>query len=152
MQVGNLNVNNYDLTLAVLWCAIALLNGRALIMLASLAAYIVIQAVTATDFQAFLIVSAFYFYCAQANIKNLSTFRAIFLCFGAVYFLGAIDQAVYYHFDLDTHFDRMQPYLITLINAYALATLIGGGGKQDAGLIDYISANCMRWLNGLSLR
>lgn len=152
MQVGNLNVNNYDLTLAVLWCVIALLNGRALIMLTSLAAYIAIQAVTATDFQAFLIVSAFYFYCAQANIKNLSTFRAIFLCFGAVYFFGAIDQAVYYHFDLDAHFDRMQPYLITLINAYALATLIGGGGKQDAGLIDYISANCMRWLNGLSLR
>lgn len=152
MQVGNLNVNNYDLTLAVLWCVVALLNGRALIMLASLAAYTSIQAVTATDFQAFLIVSAFYFYCAQANIKNLSTFRTIFLCFGAVYFLGSIDQAVYYHFDFDTYFDRMQPYLITLINAYALATLISGGGKQDAGLIDYIAANCMRWLDGLSLR
>lgn len=152
MLVGNLNVSNFTLFLAVLWCVVALLNGRALIMLASLAIYTGIQAITATNFQAFLIVSAFYFYCAQANIKNLSTFRAIFLCFGAVYFLGAIDQAVYYHFDLDTHFDRMQPYLITLINAYALAILIGGGGKQDAGLIDYISANCMRWLNGLSLR
>lgn len=152
MPVGNLSVNNYDITLAVLWCVVALLNGRALIMLASLAVYTSIQAITATDFQAFLIVSAFYFYCAQANIKNLSTFRTIFLCFGTVYFLGSIDQAVYYHFDLDTHFDRMQPYLITLINAYALATLISGGGRQDAGLIDYISANCMRWLNGLSLR
>lgn len=152
MQVGNLSVSNFTLFLAVLWCLAALLNGRALIMLATLAVYTTIQAITFTNFHAFLIVSALYFYCAQVNIKNLSSFRTIFLCFGAVYFLGSIDQAVYYHFDFDTYFDRMQPYLITLINAYALATLISGGGKQDAGLIDYIAANCMRWLNGLSLR
>ncbi len=152
MILANLNVNNYDIILAVMWCLAALLNGRALIMLATLAIYTAIQAITFTNFHAFLIVSALYFYCAQVNIKNLSSFRTIFLCFGVVYFLGSIDQAVYYHFDFDTYFDRMQPYLITLINAYALATLISGGGKQDAGLIDYISANCVRWFNGLSLR
>jgi hypothetical protein len=151
MQFANLSVSNYTIFLAVLWCLIALHNSKSFVMLATLLAYVFIQAFTPTNFQAFLVISSAYFYLSQSNIRYLSQFRQVFLCFGAVYFLGAIDQAVYYHFEFDTLFDRIQPYLITIINAYVLAALIGGGGKQDAGLIDYITANCVRWLNGLSL-
>jgi len=151
MQFANLSVNNFDTSLAVMFGLIALYNGKSFVMLATLLIYITIQAFTATNFQAFIVISFAYFYLSQLNIKYLSQFRQVFLCFGAVYFLGAIDQAVYYHFEFDTLFDRIQPYLITIINAYVLAALIGGGGKQDAGLIDYITANCVRWLNGLSL-
>lgn len=151
MQFANLSVNNFDTSLAVMFGLIALYNGKSFVMLATLLIYITIQAFTATNFQAFIVISFAYFYLSQLNIKYLSQFRQVFLCFGAVYFLGAIDQAVYYHFEFDTLFDRIQPYLITIINAYVLAALIGGGGKQDAGLIDYFTRHCMRWINGLSL-
>jgi len=151
MQLANLNVSNFTLFLAIAWCLIALFNGKALVMLITLISYTLIQAFTTADFAAFLVVSTLYFYFAQADITKISDFRQIFLAFGAVYFLGAVDQAVFFHANFDTRFDRIQPYLITIINAYVLAQLLGGGGKQDAGLIDYITANCVRWRNGLSL-
>lgn len=142
--------SDYGLTLLVTWCALSLARVRALVMAASLVCYWAIQNITTTNFHAFLICSSLYFYFAQSNIKFLSTFRKAFIAFGVVYFLGAIDQSVYYHFDFDTYFDRIQPYLITAINAYVLASLIGGGGEQDAGLADYISATFHRWLARLS--
>lgn len=151
MQLANLNVSNFTICLAAVWCLIALFNGKAFVMLTTLISYTLIQAFTTTDFAAFLVVSTLYFYFAQANITKISDFRQIFLAFGAVYFLGAVDQAVFFHANFDTGFDKIQPYLITIINAYALARLIDGGGKQDAGLIDYFTRHCMRWINGLSL-
>jgi len=151
VRLISLSVNNYDIFLAVMWLVIGLHNRKAFIMLATLVCYTTLQAVTPTNFHAFLIASSLYFLFAQENIRYLSRFRQIFLCFGVVYFFGAIDQAVYYHFDFDTRFDRIQPYLITIINAYALATLIDSGGKQDAGFVDYITRNCASWFNGLSL-
>lgn len=151
MQFANLNVNNFDVSLAVIFGLIALYNSKSFVMLATLLAYVFIHAFTPTNFQAFIVISSAYFYLSQSNIRYLSQFRQVFLCFGVVYFFGAIDQAVYYHFEFDTLFDRIQPYLITIINAYVLAQLLGGGGKQDAGLIDYFTRHCMRWLNGLSL-
>jgi hypothetical protein len=151
MELANLHVNNFDVALAVIWALIAFHNSKSLVMLASLIVYLFIQSSTTSNFAAYLICSMLYFQFAQSSIKNISAFRQVFLCFGAVYFFGAIDQAVYYHFDLDTRFDRIQPYLITIINAYVLAQLLGGGGKQDAGLIDYFTRHCMRWINGLSL-
>jgi hypothetical protein len=150
MQIGNLTVSNFTVMLAVLWCLVALLNGKSLVMLATLITYTAIQAVTTTNFHAFLICSTLYFYFAQSNIKILSSFRQAFMLFGVVYFLGSIDQAIYYHFDLDTRFDRIQPYLITAINAYALAILLNGGGKQDAGLVNNIGFAFNRWRFWLS--
>lgn len=120
-------------------------------MLLSIIAYLSIQLVTATNFHAFLLISSLYFYLSQSNIKFLSAFRKAFICFGVVYFLGAIDQAIYYHFEFDTYFDRIQPYLVTTVNAYVLALLLGGGGKQDAGLANYVTAAFNRWLVRLSL-
>lgn len=152
MQLINVNVSNFTIVLAVAWCFIALRNSKALVMLATLICYTLTQAFTTTDFHAFLIVSALYFYFSQVNIKEISYFRQIFLCFGAVYFLGATDQALYFHASIDTKFDRIQPYLVTAINAYVLAKLIGGGGKQDAGLIDYITSSFHRWRTRLLLR
>lgn len=150
MQVGNLSANSFDLALLVVWAALSLYNSASLVMIFTLCLYTAIQAITDSNFPALLVSSALYFYFAQSNIKFLSTFRKAFIAFGVVYFIGAIDQAIYYHFDYDTYFDRMQPYLITIINAYVLASLIDGGGKQDAGLADYISATFHRWLARLS--
>lgn len=142
--------SDYGLTLLSLWCALSLFRVRALTMAVTLVSYWSIQNLTTTNFHAFLICSTLYFYFAQSNIRFLSTFRKAFIAFGVVYFLGSIDQAVYYHFDFDTYFDRIQPCLITAINAYVLASLISGGGEQDAGLADYISATFHRWLARLS--
>ena len=150
MQVGNLSVSNFFFFMVVMWAILCLHNRQSSMMLVSLLSYEAIQAVTTTNFTAYLACSTLYFYFAQSNIKFLSTFRKAFIAFGVVYFIGAIDQAIYYHFDYDTYFDRMQPYLITIINAYVLASLIDGGGKQDAGLADYISATFHRWLARLS--
>lgn len=150
MQVGNLNASNFFFFMLVMWAILCLHNHKSIVMFLTLVVYESIQAITTTNFHAFLICSSLYFYFAQSNIKFLSTFRKAFIAFGVVYFLGAIDQSVYYHFDFDTYFDRIQPYLITAINAYVLASLIGGGGEQDAGLADYISATFHRWLARLS--
>lgn len=143
--------NNFDALLAVVWIIVCLLNASALVMLLSLLSYLLIQSATSTNFHAFLICSSLYFYLSQVNIKFLSTFRKAFIAFGVVYFLGAIDQAVYYHFDFDTYFDRIQPYLITIVNAYVLASLVDGGGRQDAGFVDYITSAFNSWLARLSL-
>lgn len=143
--------SDYGLTLLVTWCALSLARVRALVMALSLICYWVIQNLTTTNFHAFLICSSLYFYLSQVNIKFLSTFRKAFISFGVVYFLGAIDQAVYYHFDFDTYFDRIQPYLITIVNAYVLASLVDGGGRQDAGFVDYITSAFNSWLARLSL-
>lgn len=151
MELGNLLVSNFTICMLIMWLILALHNRQSLVMLATLVAYIAIQATTATNFHAFLLTSSLYFCFAQANIKFLSAFRKAFISFGVVYFLGAIDQAVYYHFDLDTYFDRIQPYLVTMVNAYVLALLIGGGGKQDAGFADYVTAAFNRCIARLSL-
>lgn len=151
MPVGNLNVNSFDLSLLILWAAISLYNPAAIIMAAELSLYVAIQAITPTNFLAYIACASLYFYFSQANIRILSTFRKAFIAFGVVYFLGAIDQAVYFHFDIDTYFDRIQPYLITIINAYVLASLIDGGGRQDAGLAYDMRDTFNRWLSRLSL-
>lgn len=150
MQIQNLSVNSFDISLMAVWAALLPYNPAAAVMVIDFAAYASIQAITATNFQAFLICSTLYFYFAQSYIKFLSTFRKPFLCFGAVYFIGAIDQAIYYHFEFDTFFDRIQPYLIITINAYILAMLINGGGKQDAGFVNNIAMAFRRWFVRLS--
>lgn len=79
-------------------------------------------------------------------------FRKAFIAFGVVYFIGAIDQFLYYHFDLDTKFDRIQPYLVTAINAYLLVHLLSDGGRQGAEYNGLHSASFSRSWFRLSLR
>ena len=134
-----------------MWALLCLHNRKSVVMFLSLIGYEAIQATTATNFHAFLICSSLYFYLSQVNIKFLSTFRKAFIAFGTIYFIGAVDQAVYYHFDFDTYFDRIQPYLVTIVNAYVLASLLNGGGRQDAGFSDYISHAFNSWRSRLSL-
>ncbi len=120
-------------------------------MLFTLFAFLAISGASETNFQAYILCSAIYFYLSQLEVKTISSFRKAFISFGVVYFCGAIDQAVYYHFEIDTYFDRIQPYLVTMVNAYVLALLIDGGGKQDAGFVDYFIATFNRCLARLSL-
>lgn len=145
-------VNNFDTAMLVVWLLASLRNKQSLIMLSLLIAYLCIQAATTTNFCGYLITSAMLFVAATINIKLSSEFRQAFICFGAVYFIGAADQAIYYHTDLDVLFDRLQPYLVTAVNAYILAYLLSGGGKEGAkhnGL--HIAAFCRRIFR-LSLR
>jgi len=141
----NVYANNFDLAMLVVWSIIGLHNRQSFFMAALLLSYLYIQSVTSTNFCGFLIASAMFFSIAIINIRIPSEFRQAFIFFGAVYFLGAADQAIYYHTEVDMFFDRIQPYLITAINAYLLAYLISGGGREGAkhnGL--HIASFCRR--------
>jgi len=149
MEIGNVTVSSYTIALLFTWLIIGLWwNSRAFYMLISLLSYTAIQAITTTDFQAFSICGALYFYFASSNIKFSKEFRRAFIAFGVVYFIGSIDHFIYRHIDIDTKFDRIQPYLITIINAYMLAYLIGGGRRKNVhGLFHY----CATRINGYNL-
>lgn len=146
MEIGNVTVSSFTITLLLTWLAIALCwNGRALLMLASLLLYTAIQAITITDFQAFVICSTAYFVVSSANIKLSKEFRQAFIAFGVVYFIGAIDHFSYSHLLIDTKFDRIQPYLITFINAYVLAYLLGGGRRDNVHGLAHYCAKRINW-------
>lgn len=136
----------------VVWCLASIRNKRALIMFYALLIYTCINALTTTNFAGFITTSALFLIASTANINISSQFRKAFLCFGLVYFIGAIDQAIYYHVDFDTYFDRIQPYLVTVINAYLLAHLLSDGGKQGANSYGMRAATFCRRLFRLSLR
>lgn len=145
-------VNNYDIALLLIWCIVSIRNAKALIMAASLLLYWLVQNITSTNFLAFIATASAYFYLCGSNIKFSLQFRKAFLCFGVVYFIGAADQSVYYHIEIDTYFDRIQPYLVTVINAYLLAYLLSDGGRQGAEFNEMRAAAFCRRLFRLSLR
>ena len=129
----------------VVWCLVSIRNKHALIMAAALIAYTAINAATETNFCGFLITSAMFFILAAVNIRIPSEIRQAFVCFALVYLIGAADQAMYYHLDIDMLFDRIQPYLVTSVNAYVLAYLVSRGGREGAkhnGL--HIASFCRR--------
>lgn len=150
--LGNLTVNNHDIAMLVVWCIASTYNKRAAIMLLSLLIYTCIQALTTTDFSGLLITSILFFIASVGSINISSQFRKAFICFGFVYFIGAADQAIYYHVDFDTYFDRIMPYLVTVINAYLLAHLLSDGGKQGADSYGMRATTFCRRLFRLSLR
>lgn len=146
MELGNLTVSNYTIALLLIWLLIALCwNVRALIIATTLATYVAIQALTPTDFDAFIICSVLYFYFASANIKLSYEYRKAFIAFGVIYLLGSIDHFTYSHLHINTQFDRIQPYLITIINAYVLAYLFGGGRLQGVHGLAYYCAGFVQW-------
>lgn len=152
LSLGNLPVSSFTILMLVVWCLTSIRNKRAFIMFYALLIYTCINAITTTNFAGFLITSTLFFIASTANINISSQFRKAFLCFGLVYFIGAIDQAIYYHLEVDTYFDRIQPYLVTAINAYLLAHLLSGGGEQDANSYGVRAATFCRRLFRLSLR
>lgn len=147
MVLGNLSLNNYDVALLTTWLLIAVFwNSRAFYILATLVTYTAVQAVTETDFQAFIICSTLYFWICTTNIKLSKEFLQAFTAFGVVYFMGAIDHFIYSHLHYDTQFDRIQPYLVTIINSYVLAYLFSGGRRDNVvGLADYCLKR-LRWV------
>lgn len=146
MEIGNVTVSNFTVCLLLVWCFIALCwNAGALLILSSLILYTGIQAVTTTDFQAFVICSTTYFVVSAANINISKEFRTAFMLFGVVYFIGAIDHFSYSHLLIDTKFDRIQPYLITSINAYVLAYLLSGGRRDNVHGLAHYCAKRIYW-------
>lgn len=146
------HANNFDLAMLVVWLMVSLRNKQALLMVSCLCAYIAINAATETNFCGFLITSSMFFILAAVNIRIPSQIRQAFICFAFIYLVGAADQAMYYHLDIDMLFDRIQPYLVTVVNAYVLAYLVSRGGREGAehnGL--HIAAFCRRIFR-LSLR
>lgn len=132
LNLGNLAVSNYTLAMLVVWCIASIRNRQAFIMVVALVLYTAINAATKTNFHGFIITSAAFLTLAASNIRIRLSIRKAFLLFGAIYFIASIDQAIYYHFDFDTYFDRIQPYLVTAINAYVLAYLMCDGGRGSA--------------------
>ena len=152
LSLNGLAISNFDIAMLVVWCLVSIRNKQALIMAVAVAIYTLVQSISPYNFPDFLTTSALFFVASVANIKLSSQFRKAFLCFGAVYFIGAADQAIYYHTEINTYFDVAQPYLVTAINAYLLAYLIGSGGKQGAGYHGVRAAAFCRRLFRLSLR
>ena len=146
MVLGNLSVSNYTIALLLIWLLIALCwNVRALIIAATLVSYTLIQAITPTDFAAFIICSTLYFFTASANIKLSSEYRKAFIAFGVIYLIGSIDHFAYSHLHVDTGFDKVQPYLLTIINAYVLAYLLSGGRLQGVHGLAYYCIKRLHW-------
>lgn len=146
MALGNLSVSSYTIALLSIWLLITLCwNVRAFIIALTLVAYTLTQAVTPTDFDAFIICSSLYFFFAASNIKLSSEYRKAFIAFGVIYLIGSIDHFSYTHLHVDTKFDRIQPYLITIINSYVLAYLLGGGRLQGVHGLVYHCIQRIRW-------
>lgn len=146
MVLGNLNVSSYTIALLLIWLFIAAFwNVRAFIIAATLVSYTAIQAITPTDFAAFIICSTLYFFISSSNIKLSSEYRKAFIAFGVIYLIGSIDHFTYSHLRIDTKFDRIQPYLITIINAYVLAYLFGGGRLQGVHGLVYYCIKRLHW-------
>jgi len=148
MTAESLAVNNQDLLIGSAWLLVGLLlNCKSLVMLLCMAVYLIIQNITPRNFDAFIICSVLYFYFSNQNfIKLPSAFRFAFICFGFVYLAGAVDQFLYYHFDRDTRFDRIQPYLVTVINAYVLAYLLSDWRRNNVvGLANYCAMRYRRY-------
>ena len=141
-------ITDFDIVLFVVWCLISALNKKALIMAATLACYYAAQYSTPTNFAAFILCSNAFFYLSTLNIRFSLEFRKAFIAFGVVYFIGAADQFLYYHFDVDTKFDKVQPYLITAVNAYVLAYLFSDWRRNNA---DGIPRYCDKWRNWVKL-
>ena len=141
-------ITDFDIVLFVAWCLISALNKKALIMAATLACYYAAQYSTPTNFAAFILCSNAFFYLSTLNIRFSLEFRKAFIAFGVVYFIGAVDQFLYYHFDVDTKFDKVQPYLITAVNAYVLAYLFSDWRRNNA---DGIPRYCDKWRNWVKL-
>ena len=141
--------SDFGVALLLIWCIVSIRNAKALIMAASLLLYWLVQNITSTNFLAFIATASAYFYLCGSNIKFSLQFRKAFFAFGVVYFIGALDQFTYYHFDLNTQFDRIQPYLVTFINAYVLAYLLSDWRRNNVvGLADY----CAMWLRRSKIR
>ncbi len=148
--MANLSVqpSNYGIALALIWVLIGILfNAKSFVMLATILLYWLIQNITARNLDAFAICSALYFYFSNQNfIKLPSAFKFAFICFGFVYLAGAVDQFMSYHFDRDTRFDRIQPYLVTVINAYVLAYLLSDWRRNNVvGLANYCAMRYRRY-------
>lgn len=152
LSLGNLPVSSFTILMLVVWCLTSIRNKRAFIMICALLIYTCINAITTTNFTGFIATSALFLTAPTANINISSQFRRAFLWFGAVYFIGAVDQAIYYHIEVDTYFDRIQPYLVTAINAYLLAHLLSDGGKQGANSYGLRATTFCRRIFRLSLR
>jgi len=152
LNLGNLPVSSFTALMLVVWCLVSIRNKRALIMIYALLIYTCINAITTTNFSGFLITSALFLVASISNINLSSQFRKAFLCFGFVYFIGAVDQAIYYHIEVNAYFDVIQPYIITAINAYLLAHLLSNGGKQGANIYRMRATAFCRRIFRLSLR
>lgn len=152
LNLGNLHVSNFTIAMLVVWLLVSYINKQAVFMFCALLIYTAVNAITDTNFSGFLITSVLFFTASSSNIKVSLQIRKAFIAFGVVYFIGAIDQAVYYHIDIDTSFDRIQPYLVTTINACILASLLSDGGREGATTNGMRTTSfCRRWF-GLSLR
>lgn len=152
LTVGSLTVSSFTIAMFVIWCIASTFNKRAVVMILALLIYTAVNAITTTDFIGFIVTSILFFAASSANINISSQFRKAFICFGVVYFIGAADQAIYYHIDFDTHFDKIMPYLVTVINAFLLAHLLSDGGKQGANSYGMHVTSFCRRIFRLSLR
>ena len=123
-------MNSTDAIMLIVWLVLSVFNRQAAIMAACLVGYhVALYYVKDAIFFNALISSAF-FLLATVNISLKSYFRAAFLAFGVLYWLAAADDFAWSFSSLQTPYRDALPWLISAVNVYVIAHLIGGVARD----------------------
>ena len=105
-----------------------------------------------SNFPIFCITSITLFQAAQININISSDLRYALWLLGCIYFLGAIDELLYYHVISYTGvYLSFMPYIIIAIDAYIAAVIFKDGGRSFAGFISAMRGIVNNWRFRLQL-
>jgi hypothetical protein len=138
-----------DWVLIGTWLAIAILNRAALLPLCVLCVYLFSFELLDSGFAIYIITAIAYFHAAPANITLSSELRHAFLCFGAIYLLGAVDELLYYQLGISTVYYTYMPVIVIALNAYIAALLMRDRRRFDVGIISALGRRLHRRLYGV---
>lgn len=123
-----------DYALIALWSLILVVNRAASLPLFVLLLDLLCFEVLEHDFYRYCITASAYFIAAQSNFRMISTLRHVFMCAGAVCFIGAVDDAIYIQFKYSTAYYSFMPYFVVMFNALIAALLLKDGGRNIDGI------------------
>lgn len=127
---------NIDLALVALWLALSIGTKAALLPLFILLLDLLSYQVFITDFPRYCLTSLAYSLISQINITISYKLRYAFTAGAVLYFVGAVDDAIYHTFEISTIYYDAMPYLVIALNAFIAATLFNDGGRNIVGIIN----------------
>ena len=141
----------YDLAMLAIWPIVARYNRQAFLMYFLLVYYTFLFYSLDTNFQIFSFAALAFFMASVTKINILSKFRICLFVHGVVYYVSAVDEVIYYHFNINTWLIHIRFWLICFIDLIIIITLTGGedGTKRIIRLDRYLD-NCRVY--GLLLR
>ena len=121
------------------WLFIAVLNRAALVLLCILCVNLVSFELLDSSFAINIITAIAYFQLSPVNIRLSSEIRHAMLAFGAIYLLGAVDDLLYYQFDISTAYHVSMPYIVIALDAYIAALLMRDGRRTNVGIVSALA-------------